>query len=363
MLMNAGGIDVPTNEGLFAPVTTVFREGSLLEPALPGLVDLRQPDVRRGARVDHARARRARCRTASPPAGTSSSAPRSPASTRAPSAVCVALDLHARRAGRDAGAPTASTRSASPARPARCARRTWRCSSSRPRTSSSTYEYLRRLGRRGASGAAATAPDSRWRFDGERRARRRRSATTPRPRAPIRRRGCSAASRRGSTSSSCTSPTAPCATGARRRSCRDPDGHRSAWRETAAAAATATRAGATRELVRRRGARRAALGREGARELRRRGRRRRHGPSTRRDRRPALTTRRRMGGPGMSYRLGIDVGGTFTDFLVLGGDGARSSTRRARRPHDPSLGLRRAGSRRSPGGSSCRSRSSWPRSS
>jgi N-methylhydantoinase B len=35
MLMNAGGIDMPTNEGLFAPVTTVFREGSLLNPRFP----------------------------------------------------------------------------------------------------------------------------------------------------------------------------------------------------------------------------------------------------------------------------------------------------------------------------------------
>jgi N-methylhydantoinase B len=35
MLMNAGGIDVPTNEGLFAPVRTVFREGSLLNPRFP----------------------------------------------------------------------------------------------------------------------------------------------------------------------------------------------------------------------------------------------------------------------------------------------------------------------------------------
>jgi N-methylhydantoinase B len=35
MLLNAGGIDVPTNEGLFAPVTTVFREGSLLNPRFP----------------------------------------------------------------------------------------------------------------------------------------------------------------------------------------------------------------------------------------------------------------------------------------------------------------------------------------
>jgi N-methylhydantoinase B len=35
MLINAGGVDVPTNEGLFAPVKTVFREGSLLDPRFP----------------------------------------------------------------------------------------------------------------------------------------------------------------------------------------------------------------------------------------------------------------------------------------------------------------------------------------
>ena len=35
MLINAGGVDVPTNEGLFAPVRTVFREGSLLDPRFP----------------------------------------------------------------------------------------------------------------------------------------------------------------------------------------------------------------------------------------------------------------------------------------------------------------------------------------
>ena len=35
MLMNAGGIDMPTNEGLFGPVTAVFREGSLLNPRFP----------------------------------------------------------------------------------------------------------------------------------------------------------------------------------------------------------------------------------------------------------------------------------------------------------------------------------------
>lgn len=35
MLINAGGVDVPTNEGLFAPLHTVFREGSLLNPRFP----------------------------------------------------------------------------------------------------------------------------------------------------------------------------------------------------------------------------------------------------------------------------------------------------------------------------------------
>lgn len=35
MLVNAGGVDVPTNHGLFAPVRTVFRPGSLLNPSFP----------------------------------------------------------------------------------------------------------------------------------------------------------------------------------------------------------------------------------------------------------------------------------------------------------------------------------------
>ena len=96
MLLNAGGIDVPTNQGLFAPITTVFREGSLLYPALPGLDDLRQPDVRRGGRVDHARARRAAARPRHAPAGTSSSAPRSRRSTRAPASPPSSLSIFMR---------------------------------------------------------------------------------------------------------------------------------------------------------------------------------------------------------------------------------------------------------------------------
>jgi N-methylhydantoinase B len=35
MLVNAGGVDIPTNHGLFAPLETVFREGSLLNPRFP----------------------------------------------------------------------------------------------------------------------------------------------------------------------------------------------------------------------------------------------------------------------------------------------------------------------------------------
>jgi N-methylhydantoinase B len=35
MLLNAGGVEVPANHGLFAPVHTAFRPGSLLDPAYP----------------------------------------------------------------------------------------------------------------------------------------------------------------------------------------------------------------------------------------------------------------------------------------------------------------------------------------
>lgn len=35
MLVNAGGVQIPTNHGLFAPIRTVFREGSLLNPRFP----------------------------------------------------------------------------------------------------------------------------------------------------------------------------------------------------------------------------------------------------------------------------------------------------------------------------------------
>jgi len=41
----------------------------------------------------------------------------------------------------------------------------------------------------------------------------------------------------------------------------------------------------------------------------------------------------------MSHRVGIDVGGTFTDFLVLGGDGTRLVHKTSSTPQDPSFGL------------------------
>jgi N-methylhydantoinase A len=41
----------------------------------------------------------------------------------------------------------------------------------------------------------------------------------------------------------------------------------------------------------------------------------------------------------MTYRVGIDVGGTFTDFLVIGGDGTRLVHKTSSTPADPSLGL------------------------
>ncbi|MBS1861684.1 MAG: hydantoinase/oxoprolinase family protein [Actinobacteria bacterium] len=41
----------------------------------------------------------------------------------------------------------------------------------------------------------------------------------------------------------------------------------------------------------------------------------------------------------MSYRIGIDVGGTFTDFLVVDDDGATSTYKTLSTPEDPSVGV------------------------
>ena len=96
---------------------------------------------------------------------------------------------------------------------------------------------------------------------------------------------------------------------------RHPRRHRSAWRATAAAAATATRTSARRRRVLAEVRDGLVSVDEGARELRRRRAARPLGHRRGRDRAPA-----RSGA--MSYRVGIDVGGTFTDFLVIGSDGA-----------------------------------------
>ena len=75
----------------------------------------------------------------------------------------------------------------------------------------------------------------------------------------------------------------------------------------------------------RRGARRAVSVEKARAQLRRR-----------RAARPARHRRGRDGAPAraarVSYRVGIDVGGTFTDFLVIGPTAGGSCTRRARRP-------------------------------
>ena len=156
MLMNAGGIDVPTNEGLFAARDDGLPGGVAPQPALPGLVDLRQSDVRRGARVDHARPGRGPPRPRDrglEPAPLHDARRHRPAHRRA---VGLALDLHARRTGRDEGRRRLRRPRASRARPDRCARPTWRCSSSPRRTSwSSTSTCRTRPGR--ASGAAGSA--------------------------------------------------------------------------------------------------------------------------------------------------------------------------------------------------------------
>ena len=59
----------------------------------------------------------------------------------------------------------------------------------------------------------------------------------------------------------------------------------------------------------------------------------------------------------MSYRVGIDVGGTFTDFLVLGEDGSRHRSQDEHDARRPVRRRRRRGSGRSPPSSG----SSWPR--
>ena len=41
----------------------------------------------------------------------------------------------------------------------------------------------------------------------------------------------------------------------------------------------------------------------------------------------------------MAYRIGVDVGGTFTDFLVTGDDGNAEIYKTSTTPKDPSIGF------------------------
>ena len=154
--------------------------------------------------------------------------------------------------------------------------------------------------------------------------RRRRRVRGRRPRAP----GSSAASRPASTSFELHFPDGTMrGLGLEGDRARHSRRARSAWRGTAAAPATAIRSARDPLTVLAEVRDGLRLAREGARELRRRRARRPARASTRPRRRGCARSAR------MSYRVGIDVGGTFTDFLVIGARRRRgSSTRRARRP-------------------------------
>ncbi len=43
----------------------------------------------------------------------------------------------------------------------------------------------------------------------------------------------------------------------------------------------------------------------------------------------------------MGYRIGIDVGGTFTDFVLVRPDGSAQLTKTATTPRDESIGVMR----------------------
>ena len=161
--------------------------------------------------------------------------------------------------------------------------------------------------------------------------RARRSATTSRPRAPTRPRACSAAGPAGSTSCACASRTAARATGAPRRSSSRSRPEPCASRSTAAAAGTATRAGATRSSCSPRCATACSRARPRSATTASRSRADGRAVDVDADGPPA-------GGRRVSYRVGIDVGGTFTDFLLVGDD-ARLVHKTSSTPDDPSRGV------------------------
>ena len=156
---------------------------------------------------------------------------------------------------------------------------------------------------------------SSWRFYGERRARRRRSATTAPPRAPIPAPGLFGGEPAGLNELRLTLP----------------DGTVRDWGSKEIVHDIPPGTVCDRPQRRRRRLRRPAAPRPAARA--RRGARRPADAGKARARSTASpcadgasgydeaeTARLRGGGGAMSYRLGIDVGGTFTDFLLLGDD-------------------------------------------
>ena len=218
----------------------------------------------------------------------------------------------------------------------RCARRTWRCSSSRPRTSCDYFEYLPDSAGagewRGGYGTPLELDASTARASAA-----RRSATTSAAEGADPAQGLfGGEDRRAQRAAPDASRTAPCATGAPRRSSQHPAGDRlrrpingggggygDPRRRDPELVLAEVRDGLLSPRARRASLRRRASTPTGARA------------TTATDDGRALRARR----CGVSYRLGIDVGGTFTDFLCLGDDVPRSSTRRARRPTIPRVGF------------------------
>ena len=328
MLMNAGGIDVPTNEGLFAPVTTVFREGSLLNPRFPAssiFGNQMCDEVLESIMLALADALPDRVTAGWNQLLCTALAGVDP---RTQAAVGLALDLHARRPRRDEGRRRLRRARLHRALPARCALPTWRCSSSRRRTSwSSTSTCPTRPVRGEWRGGLGTV--SRWRFYG------------------VDELGVTI----GDDAASEGADPAPGLFGGEPAGLNElrlhyPDGTVKDWgsKEIVFGIPEGTICEALQRGRRR--LRRPAPPRRteslggGARRAASRRRRRARATASRSCPDGTGSTRpRRHGSRGMSYRVGIDVGGTFTDFLVLGADGTRLVHKTSSTPGDPSLGL------------------------
>ena len=261
--------DVPTNHGLFAPVKTVFRKGSLIAPRFPAstifgnqmcdevveaimraLAELLPDRVTAGWNQFLCTAL-----TAIDPR------------TGQPS---VSLSIFLRGGpGAMRGADGFDALGFS-GTPGRCARPTWRCSSSRRRTSWSTTSTCPTRPARAAGAAASARP--RAGASTARASSGCRSATTPRARAPSRRRASSAARPAGLNDLELHFPDGSVRNWGSKEIVHDiPAGTICVARNGGGGgygAPARTRQPQTRA---RRGARRPRLAREGARELRRRG--------------------------------------------------------------------------------------------